>query len=1043
MERRARGPAASGRAPRRRWLGARRVRALTARERRRRRSSSTRPTRGLRAVGRARSCVEPARDRAARHAHAAPGPRSRPRGRRARPRRAHAAARVRERAPRGRACCRAPIRPGRRAGRAPRASTIACARARTLGVSLTARDRPRARDPGDRTRRAEGLLLMRAPRSVRVLAARRRRCSLARRGVARRRRGSTIAAPCCRRARSSGLAGGALRAPRDSHRAPSPCSEDWSRGCRTRAISTRAPAPRGRTTTRLTGRDPRGSALPAARDPARTPRRRGFGAAARALWASARRAWASPAGVGEAIERAVREARGSGPSLRLARGGALGAGQRRPCPLSLTARSVRASRSPGVRFEGLGGSRAAARSSARSGRSRAFRTSRRRGRGRTRAAAVSSVSSATSGSKGSEGEADWSRAQLVYRVEEPRYNRFEGSVGVQGDAGTVGLVRLDMDNLLGTGRALGLSWESRGRGVAHLGGRYAEPLMFGMPLRLEGALRAAGPGHAVRAHPLGATRAVRGLGPGTARGRLRAGARGPGASPGRARRAPDHALRPGARHLRARRRPAPRLARADRGLPDLQARAPAAGGQAQGPGERGRSCAASGAFRSRGRAGSGSRSSRPGASAPSACCRSSSAIRSAERRSLRGYDEEAFRVDRYALARLEWRWFLGAGYAAGVPVLGPCHRRHAGARCPTGGDRFERLDRDGIGFGFRIEAAGGLVGLDYGLAAGPPAARGQDPSAVDLRILRDRIDEVFGSGAELLAPGGRLAGRWKGYEDRDAQRALAGEIADDHRARRRAARRGADRARQVARLPLARGAARGRDAAQRVVIATCTRSLQDQLYERDLPALLESARHAICPSFASRASRTISARTCSSWRSARGAEEEAVLDRLRRWADTDPEGDLDRFPAQDAEAFRRLRGRVGADPTACTLPTCRRGRECFWVRARRQAAQAARAGREPRAARALGRGRGSAARLRRPDRRRGASARGRAARPARALGVAPSLRGGAAAGRKRPPRARREAVVSRRDSALRAAALFARPARRVAERGARAPRAAA
>jgi Rad3-related DNA helicase len=33
-----------------------------------------------------------------------------------------------------------------------------------------------------------------------------------------------------------------------------------------------------------------------------------------------------------------------------------------------------------------------------------------------------------------------------------------------------------------------------------------------------------------------------------------------------------------------------------------------------------------------------------------------------------------------------------------------------------------------------------------------------------------------------------------------------------------------------------------------------------------------------------------------------------------------------------------VRGRVATDPNACTMATCARGRECFWVRARRQAA---------------------------------------------------------------------------------------------------------
>src|SRR5262245_28342870 len=119
----------------------------------------------------------------------------------------------------------------------------------------------------------------------------------------------------------------------------------------------------------------------------------------------------------------------------------------------------------------------------------------------------------------------------------------------------------------------------------------------------------------------------------------------------------------------------------------------------------------------------------------------------------------------------------------------------------------------------------------------------------------------------------------------------------------------------------------------RVVVATCTRSLQDQLFERDLPAVLEALdleirvqrlkgkqNYACAPALAS-------ART-------EGEEEEAELDRLRGWATTDPAGDLDRYVPLDAEAFRRLRPRVQSDPQSCTGVTCRRARECFWVRAR-------------------------------------------------------------------------------------------------------------
>ena len=87
------------------------------------------------------------------------------------------------------------------------------------------------------------------------------------------------------------------------------------------------------------------------------------------------------------------------------------------------------------------------------------------------------------------GRGDWREGVLRWRVEEPRYNTFEGAVGVQGAAGVVGLARLELGNLLGTARSMSLSWQSRGRGLADFGARYVEPMMFGRALRWEGALQ--------------------------------------------------------------------------------------------------------------------------------------------------------------------------------------------------------------------------------------------------------------------------------------------------------------------------------------------------------------------------------------------------------------------------------------------------------------------------------------------------------------------------------------------------------------------------
>ncbi len=191
--------------------------------------------------------------------------------------------------------------------------------------------------------------------------------------------------------------------------------------------------------------------------------------------------------------------------------------------------------------------------------------------------------------------------------------------------------------------------------------------------------------------------------------------------------------------------------------------------------------------------------------------------------------------------------------------------------------------------------------------------------------------------AKLFAPRGILDSRWPRYEDRSGQRALALQIAEamEHGGV-LLAEAPTGLGKSLAYLvPALLVAGEGR----RVVVATCTRSLQDQLFERDLPALMEilglrvscvllkGKQNYVCP-------RRLELMD------GEGAEEGEILDRLRAWAVEDPDGDLDRFPASDPHAFRRLRTRVSADATACTIMTCRRGGECHWVRARRQAAQA-------------------------------------------------------------------------------------------------------
>jgi len=176
------------------------------------------------------------------------------------------------------------------------------------------------------------------------------------------------------------------------------------------------------------------------------------------------------------------------------------------------------------------------------------------------------------------------------------------------------------------------------------------------------------------------------------------------------------------------------------------------------------------------------------------------------------------------------------------------------------------------------------------------------------------------------------------YEDRPGQRELAGQIADAlERGGVLLAEAPTGIGKSLAYLLPAVLYALEHDA--RIVIATCSRSLQDQLFERDLPAVLEAAKLEVRCTRLKGKQNYVCPHALESGE-AEGAAEGEVLEALRAWAAVDPDGDLDRFECDDPETFRRLRARVGADPGACTPATCRRGRECFWLRARREAQQA-------------------------------------------------------------------------------------------------------
>jgi outer membrane protein assembly factor BamA len=423
--------------------------------------------------------------------------------------------------------------------------------------------------------------------------------------------------------------------------------------------------------------------------------------------------WVSPGAIARAIERAVRVAADRGhPYATLGvsafRWDSSGARVRLSGSLGPTVTVT------GVRLEGLRATR---------------RSVAERGMGRLTGAPFSQAAAAGARDRlarlglfraveyrGLEGEGDWRRAQLVYRVEEPRYNRIEGALGVQGEGRVVGRVGVALDNLAGTGRALALRWESRGRGVAEFAARYAEPLLFGAPLGAEagidqqeqdtlytrtrwgGRLRytlserdriAAGYTQERVVQAFGEVQSVAAqvtdftLERDT-RDALGAARRGALGRVTAAQIFKRETLRAGGR----------RNARANTVEALLEWHRPL------GP-RSGLALELTGAARF------GTQRILPlferypvGGAA-----------------SLRGQDEQAFRADRFALVRLEWRRFLGEG---GERAFLFWDHAIMGTReaLPAGGDRMRALHRDGIGFGLRLDAAGGTVGVDYGLEPG-------------------------------------------------------------------------------------------------------------------------------------------------------------------------------------------------------------------------------------------------------------------------------------------------------------------------------------
>jgi outer membrane protein assembly factor BamA len=340
---------------------------------------------------------------------------------------------------------------------------------------------------------------------------------------------------------------------------------------------------------------------------------------------------------------------------------------------------------------------------------------------------------------GLEGGPQWQAGTLAFKVQELRYNRFEGAVGVQGSAGVVGLAKLELGNLLGTARSAALGWQSRGAGRSDFNVRYVEPFLAGLPFRMEGAL-------AQQLQDSTYTRTRWGLKLGYALGT------GDRVELGLEEERVVQTLAPaGTADLQNTVFAYERDGRDDQVTPRVGTRLRVSGTgvykrevpRTPVPGEAPTQRSRAGVVDAR------AEWNRPTGAATGVSLElwgagrfSSEPILADYERTpvggattLRGHDEEEFRVDRVALSRLEYRWFPSPN---GEQVALFWDHAHMFTREPVldplgnpVGDHGVNRDADGVGVGLRLRTAGGLVDLDYGLAPG----RGFREGRIHLRLV--------------------------------------------------------------------------------------------------------------------------------------------------------------------------------------------------------------------------------------------------------------------------------------------------------------------
>ncbi|CAN5846773.1 ATP-dependent DNA helicase DinG [soil metagenome] len=252
------------------------------------------------------------------------------------------------------------------------------------------------------------------------------------------------------------------------------------------------------------------------------------------------------------------------------------------------------------------------------------------------------------------------------------------------------------------------------------------------------------------------------------------------------------------------------------------------------------------------------------------------------------------------------------------------HNHPSGELSPSNADLdvAARLWEEGLGFAIVNNDASDLYVVVH-----PPPVTELEPLDLDL------LDRTLG-------PGGPIARRHAAFEDRPDQRALTRLIGERYNEGGIAiAEAGTGTGKSMAYLlPAIRWALLNRE---RTVVSTNTINLQEQLVSRDLPFLRDALGEAFSFALVKGRNNYVSIRRARLALESAGSliedEKQQELQSLVRWLDATPDGSLSDLSFRpSAEVWDE----VASESDVCLRAKCPHFEQCFYQRARREAASA-------------------------------------------------------------------------------------------------------